>query len=161
MSTRAAFFAFVIALLVTTAPSFGQDVQSRPDVATPATPATPAAPDVATPSRPDDATPCAGSACTPDVQPPDSALGDSHRMLAAQVVRIDEQAGHVLLNTALGIVTVPASPAVISQLNVGDLVVLRVVPDSDEDSPSASPPEDSTPDRAPDRAPGTARDLQL
>jgi hypothetical protein len=59
-------------------------------------------------------------------------------MLAAEVVRIDERTGRVLLSTALGMVTVPASPDIIAQLSVGDLVVLRVVPD--DDTPSASPP---------------------
>jgi len=82
-------------------------------------------------------------------------------MLAAEVVRIDEDAGHVLLSTALGMVTVPASPAVIAQLSVGDLVVLRVVPDSDDDSPSASPPDEDAPNVAPDMRPGAARGTRL
>ena len=148
MSMRAGFIAFVIALLATTAPSFAQDVQSRPDDTTP--------------SRPGDATPCAGNACAPDVQEPRAPHGDSHaRMLAAEVVRIDEKAGHVLLSTPLGMVAVPASPAVIAQLSVGDLVVLRVVPDSDDDSPSASPPDEDAPNIAPNRTPGAARGTRL
>jgi hypothetical protein len=115
MSTRAALFVFVAVLLTATAPSFAQDV----------------------PSRPDDVTPCAVNECAPDVQR--APRGETPRMLAAEVVRIDERTGRVLLSTALGMVTVPASPDIIAQLSVGDLVVLRVVPD-DDDTPSASPP---------------------
>jgi hypothetical protein len=115
MSTRTRFLAIAIALLASAAPSFAQDMQSRPD----------------------DATPCAAPACERDgVERPS---GQAERTLPAEVVSIDESAGRVVLNTELGVVTVPATPAIIGQLTVGDVVMLRVVPDAD-DSPATSPP---------------------
>ncbi len=124
MISRTGSLALVLGLLAAAAPSFAYDVQSEP-----------------TPSRP-----CATGACDSDSVQPPAREGMPSRTLAAQVISIDESAGRVRLRTELGIVTVPASPATIGQLSVGDVVMLRVVPDSD-DSPSASPPgEDDSDD---------------
>ena len=118
MSTRTRFLTVAIALLVSASPAFAQDVQSRPD----------------------DSTPCAAPACERgSVERPDGQTAG--RALPAEVVSIDESAGRIVLNTELGVVTVPATPAIIAQLSVGDVVMIRVVPDAD-DSPAASPPAD-------------------
>lgn len=106
------------------------------------------------PSRSDDITPCAAAACERDgADRPSAAQGA--RTLMAEVVSIDEQAGRIVLDTELGEVTVPAAPAVIGQLSVGDVVMLHVVPDED-DAPAASPPTEDAPDGV--RPPG-ARSL--
>lgn len=98
------------------------------------------------PSRSDDVTPCATAACERDgADRPSAATGA--RTLVAEVVSIDEKAGRVVLDTELGEVAVPATPSVIGQLSVGDVVMLRVVPDED-DAPSASPPTEDTRDGA-------------
>jgi hypothetical protein len=121
MMIRTGSFAFVLALLAAAAPSAAYDVQPRSD----------------------DGTPCATAACSPDsVGSPDRDT--SERALAAEVISIDESAGRVLLRTALGMVAVPASRSTMAQLSVGDVVMLRVVPDSD-DFPSASPPGEDEP----------------
>ena len=117
MNTRTRLLAIAIALLASASPSFAQDVQSRPH----------------------DATPCAAAECERDgVERP------SGRTVPAEVLSIDESSGRVVLNTEIGVVTVAATPAIVAQLSVGDVVMLRLIRDGD-DAPAASPPtEDNT-----------------
>ena len=123
MKTPKGILAIAVALLAMATPALAHDLRSRSD----------------------DATPCATSAS--DGERSDRPSGEAAaRTLPAEVLSIDEDRGRVVLSTELGTVTVPATPAIIAQLSVGDLVMLRVIPDGD-DAPSASPPteDDASP----------------
>ena len=135
MKMRPGLLATTIAMLAFASPSLAQDVQS-----------------------PRDATPCATPACERNERETSTESTEEGRTLAAEVVSIDRSGGRVLLETELGMVAVPATPAIIAQLNVGDIVMLRVLGEAD-DAPAASPPteDDSTEDQPTQSTPGSQR----
>ena len=63
----------------------------------------------------------------------------TNRPIVATVVEVDEDAGRVTLDTAHGQVALEISDDLAQRLSPGDVVVLRLTDDDDEDFPSASP----------------------
>ena len=55
----------------------------------------------------------------------------STRRVIGEVAALDEKEGRLLLKTRAGEVTLNASPETLAQLQVGDMVVVEVVPEPD------------------------------
>jgi hypothetical protein len=68
--------------------------------------------------------------CEPGMTP--AANVESHtQRLVGQVVALDAQGGQMTLSTRAGKVSLAASADTLSQLDVGDVVVVELIPESD------------------------------
>jgi len=70
------------------------------------------------------------SACD-NAMVPAADVEASTRRLIGEIAALDEPGGKLLLRTRSGPVTLAASPETLSQLEVGDVVVVEVVPEPD------------------------------
>ena len=82
---------------------------------------------------------------------------ESGRRLVGRVMDLDYDEGTVTLATERGMLVVQASPDELTNVAVGDFVVLRMAPETEE-SPSASPETSDRPQPAP--CPGGAARCQ-
>ena len=68
--------------------------------------------------------------CDPALVPVADVESNTHR-LVGQVVSLDERGGQMVLETKAGRVALAATADTISQLGVGDVVVVEMIPESD------------------------------
>ena len=68
--------------------------------------------------------------CDPALVPVADVESNTHR-LVGQVVSLDERGGQMVLETKAGRVALAATTDTISQLGVGDVVVVEMIPESD------------------------------
>ena len=68
--------------------------------------------------------------CDPAMVPVADIESNTHR-LVGQVVSLDEHGGQMVLETKAGRVALAATADTISQLGVGDVVVVEMIPESD------------------------------